>query len=112
MTGNQNHADTGDNDETDVKVLPREETETQEPIQFKVVLLNDDYTPMDFVVFVLKSVFKRAHEEAMEIMMTVHTAGKGVAGVYSFEIAETKMHQVIELARGQKYPLQCVLEEV
>ena len=101
-----------DNTGDDVLVLPQEDIQTKEPTQYQVVLLNDDFTPMDFVIHILKAVFRRTHTEAVDVMMRVHTSGRGVAGVYSHEIAETKMHQVIEAARAQQHPLQCIIEEV
>ena len=84
---------------------------TAKPPLYKVILLNDDYTPMEFVVEVLKAVFHRAHAEATRIMLHVHQNGMGVAGVYPFEVAETKVHSVEELARQAEYPLKCVMEK-
>jgi ATP-dependent Clp protease adaptor protein ClpS len=85
-------------------------TQTATPKQWKVLLLNDDYTPMDFVVDVLTRVFRKTEDEAVQIMLQVHHAGVGLAGVYPFEIAETKVMQVEDLARGEGHPLQCSLE--
>ena len=87
------------------------QSKTKRPPMFKVILLNDDYTPMEFVVELLKSVFHKPHAEATKIMLWVHQNGMGVAGVYTFEIAETKVHAVEELAREAQYPLKCVMEE-
>lgn len=84
---------------------------TAKPPLFKVILLNDDYTPMEFVVEVLKAVFHKPHAEATRIMLHVHMNGMGVAGVYPFEIAETKVRTVEELAREAEYPLKCVMEK-
>lgn len=84
---------------------------TAKPPVYKVILLNDDYTPMEFVVEVLKAVFHRPHAEATRIMLHVHQNGMGVAGVYPFEVAETKVHTVEELARQAEYPLKCVMEK-
>ena len=85
----------------------------QEPPPFyRVLLLNDDFTPMDFVVAVLQSVFDKTHQEATEIMLSVHETGIGVCGVYTFEIAETKASQVLEMARRSMHPLQCEIEKV
>ncbi len=84
---------------------------TAKPPLFKVILLNDDYTPMEFVVEVLKAVFHKPHAEATRIMLHVHQNGMGVAGVYTFEIAETKVRSVEELARQAQYPLKCVMEK-
>jgi ATP-dependent Clp protease adaptor protein ClpS len=87
------------------------QTKTAKPPLFKVILLNDDYTPMEFVVEVLKAVFHKAHAEATRIMLHVHQNGMGIAGVYPFEIAETKVRTVEELARQAEYPLKCVMEK-
>ncbi|HVA77751.1 MAG TPA: ATP-dependent Clp protease adapter ClpS [Candidatus Binataceae bacterium] len=84
---------------------------TAKPPQYKVILLNDDYTPMEFVVEVLKAVFHRPHAEATRIMLHVHQNGMGVAGVYPFEVAETKVRTVEELSRQAEYPLKCVMEK-
>jgi ATP-dependent Clp protease adaptor protein ClpS len=89
----------------------RSETRTKKPPLFKVILLNDDYTPMEFVVEILKSVFGKPHAEATRIMLHVHQNGMGVAGVYPYEVAETKTRTVEELARENEYPLKCVMEK-
>lgn len=81
------------------------------PPLYKVVILNDDYTPMEFVVLVLKTFFGLSHDKATSIMLHVHTRGRGVAGIYTYEIAETKVIQVNECAREHEHPLQCTLEE-
>ncbi len=88
------------------------DSETQEPKLYKVLLLNDDYTPMDFVTFVLKKFFSKNETEAHQIMLDVHTKGAGVAGVYSFEVAETKVVQVNQFSKNSQYPLKTTLEEV
>ncbi len=80
------------------------------PPLYKVVLLNDDYTPMEFVVDVLKKFFSLSHDKATQIMLNVHTRGRGVAGVYTLEIAETKAVMVNDYAREHEHPLQCTLE--
>ena len=82
----------------------------KKPPLYKVVLLNDDYTPMDFVVSVLEVFFSKPRDQATRIMLQVHTQGKGVCGVYSREIAETKVHQVNTFARENQHPLMCTLE--
>ncbi len=92
-------------------VLERTEKQTKEPARFKVLLINDDYTTMDFVVEVLETVFHKTPAEAFRIMMQVHTQGKGLCGVYTFEVAETKVEAVHELARQNGYPLRASLEE-
>ncbi len=85
--------------------------EVKKPPLYKVVLLNDDYTPMDFVVRVLKRFFGLSHDKATSVMLHVHTRGRGVAGVYTYEIAETKVILVNDYAREHEHPLQCILEE-
>ena len=86
-------------------------SKTAKPPLFKVILLNDDYTPMEFVVELLKLVFHKPHAEATRIMLHVHQNGIGVAGVYPFEVAETKVRTVEDLARQSQYPLKCVMEK-
>ena len=94
----------------DGEVLERTRQETKKPELFKVLLLNDDYTTMDFVVEILESVFNKAPAEAYRIMMAVHTQGQGLCGVYPFEVAETKVATVVELARGNGFPLRATME--
>lgn len=83
---------------------------TKRPPFFKVVMLNDDFTPMEFVVQVLKDVFRKAHEEAIGIMLEIHQRGAGTAGVYTRDVAETKAETATTIARSHEYPLQCVVE--
>ena len=85
--------------------------EIKEPPLYRVVLLNDDYTPMEFVVNVLESIFGMERTRATQVMLEVHTKGKGVCGVYNFEIAETKVAQVMGLAQQHQHPLLCTMEE-
>mgnify|MGYP003536588078 FL=1 len=85
---------------------------TKEPPQFQVVLLNDDYTPMEFVVDVLEKFFRMNRPTATRVMLEVHTRGKGVCGVFTYEIAETKVALVTTYARDNHHPLMCTLEEV
>ena len=92
-------------------VKERVDTQKKQPTLYKVVLLNDDYTTMEFVVNVLMSVFQKTAAEAYQIMMHVHTNGRGIAGVYPWEVAETKADEVISLARDAGFPLQAVTEE-
>ena len=96
---------------TDRAVKERVRTEKKDPTLFKVVLLNDDYTTMEFVVQVLEEIFQRTPAEAYQIMMHVHVNGRGIAGVYPWEVAETKAEQVIGRARDAGYPLKAVTEE-
>ena len=83
----------------------------KKPPLYKVLLLNDDYTPMEFVVHVLERFFGINHQQAVEIMLTVHRKGLAVVGVFSFEIAETKVTQVMDYARRNQHPLQCTMEK-
>ena len=92
-------------------VKERVETRNQEPTLYKVVLLNDDYTPMDFVVYVLERFFNKPPEEATRIMLHVHQKGVGICGVYTYEVAETKVAQVTSFARQHEHPLQCTMEK-
>ena len=89
----------------------RTKSKTAKPPLYKVILLNDDYTPMEFVVEVLKAVFHKEHADATRIMLHVHQNGMGIAGVYPYEVAETKLTTVEELARQAEYPLKCVMEK-
>ena len=84
---------------------------TKKPSMYKVVMLNDDYTPMEFVVMVLQRFFRKSHEEATQIMLHVHQRGVGVCGVYTLEVAETKTCQVMDLARKNQHPLQMQIEK-
>lgn len=85
--------------------------EVKQPSLYKVVLMNDDFTPMDFVVEILEIFFSKNRENATQIMLQVHTSGKGICGVYTHDIAETKVTQVNEYARSHQHPLLCTLEE-
>ncbi len=89
----------------------RTERKLKKPKQYKVLLLNDDYTTMEFVVYVLQSIFRRSETDAVQIMLHVHRNGSGVAGVYTYEVAETRVTQVEALAREYEYPLRCRMEE-
>jgi ATP-dependent Clp protease adaptor protein ClpS len=86
-------------------------TRTKKPSLYRVLLLNDDYTPMEFVVYVLERFFGKSREEATEIMLHVHQHGVGVCGVFTYEVAETKVAQVLDLARRNEHPLQCTMEK-
>jgi len=91
--------------------LEETRTEVKPPPMYKVVLLNDDFTPMDFVVDVLQTFFTLGYDRATQIMLHVHTKGKGVCGVFTFEIAETKVAQVNEYSRRNEHPLKCTMEK-
>ena len=101
---------TGGND-GETSVITRTRSKTERPPLYKVLLLNDDYTPMEFVVHVLERFFGLTHAQAFEIMLTVHKKGLAVVGVFSFEVAETKVAQVMDFARGHQHPLQCTMEK-
>ncbi|MCR0981716.1 ATP-dependent Clp protease adapter ClpS [Roseomonas populi] len=90
-----------------VKARPR----TRKPTMYKVLMLNDDYTPMEFVVHVLERFFQKSREQATQIMLHVHRRGVGVCGVFTYEVAETKVTQVMDLARQNQHPLQCTIEK-
>jgi len=92
-------------------VVVKAKPKTKKPSMYKVLLLNDDYTPMEFVVHVLGRFFAKSREEATRIMLHVHRRGVGVCGVFTFEVAETKVTQVIDFARRHEHPLQCTLEK-
>ena len=94
---------------TGVVVKPR--AKVKKPSMYKVLMLNDDYTPMEFVVHVLERYFSKSTEEATRIMLHVHQQGVGVCGVFTFEVAETKVNQTMELARKNQHPLQCTVEK-
>lgn len=103
--------DLGHDDNGQTGVVTKTRTKTKKPRLYKVLLLNDDYTPMEFVVFVLSAVFGKSTQEATTIMLHVHQKGVGLCGVYTHEIAETKVAQVMELARENEHPLQCTMEK-
>ncbi len=95
----------------DSSVLTKTRSKTERPPLYKVMLLNDDYTPMEFVVHVLERFFGLTHAQAFEIMLAVHKKGLAVVGVFSFEVAETKVAQVMDFARRHQHPLQCTMEK-
>lgn len=103
----------GDSDETGrgTAVITRTRAKTKKPSLYRVLLLNDDYTPMEFVVHVLERFFRKTRDEATQIMLHVHNHGVGECGVYTFEVAETKVSQVMDFARQHEHPLQCVMEK-
>ena len=92
-------------------LLEAEKTRLQPPPMYKVLLLNDDYTPMDFVVTVLQTVFAMSREKATHVMLQIHRQGMGVCGTYTREVAAAKVEQVINIARKHQHPLQCTMEE-
>ncbi len=101
--------DTHDDNDTDLALKTRPKTER--PPMYKVLLLNDDYTPMEFVTHVLERIFSLSEAQSVEIMLTVHKKGLAVVGVFSHEVAETKVAQVMDLALRNQHPLQCTMEK-
>ena len=92
-------------------VIVQTKPKTKKPSLYKVLMLNDDYTPMEFVVHVLERFFSKTREEATGIMLHVHRRGVGVCGVFTYEVAETKVAQVMDFARRHQHPLQCIMEK-
>ncbi|WP_033919603.1 ATP-dependent Clp protease adapter ClpS [Sphingomonas sp. 37zxx] len=100
-----------DNGRDSLGVATRTRTKTKQPTPYRVLMLNDDYTPMEFVVLCLQRFFRMNMEEATRVMLHVHQKGVGVCGVFTYEVAETKVSQVMDLARQNQHPLQCTLEK-
>jgi len=92
-------------------IVTKTRTKTKKPSLYKVLLLNDDYTPMEFVVYILERFFNKGGEEATRIMLHVHQKGVGICGVYTYEVAETKVTQVMNFSRQHDHPLQCTMEK-
>jgi ATP-dependent Clp protease adaptor protein ClpS len=92
-------------------VVVKAKTKTKKPSMYKVLMLNDDYTPMEFVVHIIERFFNKNRQEATRIMLHVHRRGVGICGVYTYEVAETKVTQVMDFARQHQHPLQCTLEK-
>jgi ATP-dependent Clp protease adaptor protein ClpS len=101
----------GDRPDRETGTITKPRPKTKRPNLYRVLLLNDDYTPMEFVVMVLQDVFNKSREDAMRIMLHVHTQGVGECGVYPYEVAETKVTRVMDTARKNQHPLQCVMEK-
>ena len=100
----------GDNDRN-TGLATKTRLKTKKPSLYRVLLLNDDYTPMEFVVYILERFFQKSREEATRIMLHVHQKGVGVCGIYTYEVAETKVAQVLDLAQRNEHPLQCTMEK-
>jgi ATP-dependent Clp protease adaptor protein ClpS len=103
--------DEGGGNDPGTVVITRPKTKAKRPNMYRVLLLNDDYTPMEFVVHVLERFFQKSREEATRVMLHVHHHGVGECGVYTYEVAETKVTQVMDFARKHQHPLQCVMEK-
>ena len=97
--------------DNEVGIATKTRTKPKKPSQYKVLMLNDDYTPMEFVVMVLKRFFGMDLEQATRVMLHVHQKGVGVCGIFPYEVAETKVNQVMDFARQNQHPLQCTLEK-
>ena len=113
MSDDHDHDQDQDRDQSPghgVGVVSKTAPKTKRPSLYKVLLLNDDYTPQEFVVWLLQAIFKKDAEDAVRIMLHVHNNGVGVCGVYTYEVAETKVAQVMELSRRNQHPLQCTME--
>lgn len=100
-----------DGNDTGIGTITKAKPKTKRPNMYRVLLLNDDYTPMEFVVHVLERFFNKGREEATRIMLLVHQHGVGECGVFTYEVAETKVTQVMDFARRHQHPLQCVMEK-
>jgi ATP-dependent Clp protease adaptor protein ClpS len=107
----EGEGDGGSGGQDQIGVATKTRAKPKKPNQFKVLLLNDDYTPMEFVVMVLKRFFSMDLEQATRVMLHVHQKGVGVCGIFPYEIAETKVNQVMDFARQNSHPLQCTLEK-
>lgn len=103
--GEEDHED---HNQTGLLIKPR--PKTKKPSMYKVLLLNDDYTPMEFVVHILEKFFNKTRQEATDVMLHVHRRGVGLCGIYTYEVAETKVTQVMDFARANEQPLQCTME--
>jgi ATP-dependent Clp protease adaptor protein ClpS len=108
--GNDKRENGGD-DQGKTGIVTKTRPKTKKPSLYKVLLLNDDYTPMEFVVLVLEKFFNKGRDEATTIMLTVHRKGVGVCGVFTYEVAETKVTQVMDFSRQHGHPLQCTMEK-
>lgn len=109
--GPQGPNDPGRDDDGDLGIATKTRVRTKKPSMYRVLILNDDYTPMEFVVLILERFFNKSREQATRIMLHVHQKGVGVCGVYTYEVAETKVAQVMDMARRNEHPLQCTMEK-
>ena len=99
------------NNDLEKGVLLETKPKTKKPSMYNVLLLNDDYTPMEFVIYILQSVFKKNYEDAKHIMLLIHNEGKGICGLFPLDIAETKANQVLEFSRINQHPLECKVQK-
>ena len=100
------------NDNEEGLKLKPEKVKPKLPGMYKVIILNDDFTPMEFVANIIQKVFNKTQDDATRVMLQIHTEGIGICGTYPFEIAETKMNQVLNLAKESQHPLQCIIEKI
>jgi len=109
----QNGKDNKDDkrDDSGTGIITKTRTKTKKPSLYRVLLLNDDYTPMEFVVYILERFFTKGRDEATQIMLHVHQKGVGLCGIYTYEVAETKVTQVMNFASQHQHPLQCTMEK-
>ena len=98
-------------DDFDAGLAVKTRSKTKKPSMYKVLMLNDDYTPMEFVIYVLERIFNKTQDEATQVMLHVHQKGVGLCGVFTHDVAETKATQVMDLARRSQHPLQCTIEK-
>ncbi|MGE0828254.1 MAG: ATP-dependent Clp protease adapter ClpS [Hyphomonadaceae bacterium] len=108
---NEDGDKSGDGAGRESGVATKTRAKTKKPSLYRVLLLNDDYTPMEFVVYVLERFFQKSREEATRIMLHVHQHGVGLCGIFTYEVAETKVAQVLDMARRSEHPLQCTMEK-
>jgi ATP-dependent Clp protease adaptor protein ClpS len=109
--GPQGPTGPGGDDDGGLGIATKTRVRTKKPSMYRVLILNDDYTPMEFVVLILERFFNKSREQATRIMLHVHQKGVGVCGVYTYEVAETKVAQVMDMARRNEHPLQCTMEK-
>ena len=108
---NSSDKEENNNDDLDTGVLLESKLKTKKPSMYNVLLLNDDYTPMEFVIIVLEGIFNKKQEEATQIMLHVHKNGAGVCGTFTYEVAESKCKAVMDIAKKNEHPLQCTMEK-
>ena len=111
MTASDDHRPDDEDGGTNIGVATKTRSKTKKPTPYRVLMLNDDYTPMEFVVLVLQRFFRMDMDQATQVMLHVHQKGVGVCGTFSYEVAETKVSQVMDFARQNQHPLQCTLEK-
>lgn len=109
--GNDDADQNGTGEERQTGLLLKPRPKTKKPSMYKVLLLNDDYTPMEFVVHILERFFSKNRQEATDVMLHVHRRGVGICGIFTYEVAETKVAQVMDFARANEQPLQCTMEK-